>query len=387
MLDLLGISNHPDGREHVAILVGPNGSGKSNFLKELALEHRHGRHLLVISNTAHDRFANMRGMKRLSASRARQSPKAVIKNAVALSLDEPDSRFYQIGAILEHCGYQPKFGFRVRGNGKWHGDTVPPAAQPRPWDFDESLGFLSRFEREETIWIDQREEPLRFSILRGFSAVLRMEDVLRREMVIDDIQVVLRKHDGAEVELLDASSGELALISSLVFLIASIAPDPVILIDEPENSLHPSWQREYLDKLLAAIAYRNATIVIATHAPLVVTGALAQSSELVSIFQIQDGRPVWLNFSEAKASAGNIEGILWRAFDVITPASHFVSEELVGVVKLLEQGEINEEQALARVDEMDRHSYDDKQHAFFGAVRELIGKVEEGRQKEEQPDG
>lgn len=381
MLELLGIDDFPHGREQVAILVGPNGSGKSNFLKAVALELRGRRNLAVISNTAHDRFAGMRGLKRLSASRARQSPKSVIKRAVAHSLDEPDSRFYQSGAILEYCGYQPRFGFRVRRAGKWHGGDYPSGAQFEPWDFDASLRFLERSDGDDVIWIDQRETPFTLSMMREFATVLRMEDVLRRETVLKEIQVFLERKDGLIIELLDASSGELALISSLLFLITTMGAAPLILIDEPENSLHPSWQREYVDKVLAATAYRDATIIIATHAPLIVTGALSQFPSLVSIFQIQEGRPQALDLSEARASAGNIEGILWRAFDVITPASHFVSEQLVGVVTLLEQGEIDEVEALARVDAMDQQSFDNQQHAFFGAVRELIGKVEAGRQE------
>src|SRR5688500_4727550 len=115
MLELLGAANLKPTKEHVAILVGPNGSGKSNFLRALAEQVRPYRNLAVISNTAYDRFSGMRGIKRISASRSGRSPKGVIKLAVAESVDQPDSRFYNTGAILDYCGYQPRFGFRVQG--------------------------------------------------------------------------------------------------------------------------------------------------------------------------------------------------------------------------------------------------------------------------------
>ncbi len=201
------------------------------------------------------------------------------------------------------------------------------------------------------------------------------------------IQVFLERHDGEIIELLNASSGELALISSLVFLVSSIGHEPVILIDEPENSLHPRWQREYLEKIVAAASYRNATIVVATHAPLIVIGALGMLPDIVSVFQLREGEPSALDLNEAKASAANVEGVLWRAFDVITPASHFVSEEMVGVVTRVERGEITHDSAIALVNDMASNSFDEQQQKFFSAVRDLIGQVDAQRRKDEKRDG
>jgi energy-coupling factor transporter ATP-binding protein EcfA2 len=110
-LQRLGLANQWPSAEKVAILVGPNGSGKSRFLRELALQIRGDRDLAIISNTAHDRFSGLRGLNRISAGRGNRSPKSIIKRAIGRTIDQPDSRFYQIGAILDYCGYRPRFGF------------------------------------------------------------------------------------------------------------------------------------------------------------------------------------------------------------------------------------------------------------------------------------
>nr|WP_244474825.1 AAA family ATPase [Rhizobium sp. Root1240] len=222
---------------------------------------------------------------------------------------------------------------------------------------------------------------------REFGAILRSEDSLRRLGRIRGIQVFLERHDGEVIELLNASSGELALISSLVFLISSIGQEPVILIDEPENSLHPRWQRQYLEKIVAAVFYRNATIVVATHAPLIVVGALGALPDIVSVFQVQNGEPSALNLKEAKDTAANVEGVLWRAFDVITPASHFVSEEMVGVVTRVERGEMTRDSAIALVNDMAIKSFDERQRKFFKAVEDLIGQVDEQLHGIDKSDG
>jgi energy-coupling factor transporter ATP-binding protein EcfA2 len=98
--------------ESVAILVGPNGSGKSTFLRALAESYRH-ENFIAVSNTPHDRFARMRGIRRISAGRPDHTPPNIVKRALARSLDADDSSFHQISAIMVYCGYAPRFGFRI----------------------------------------------------------------------------------------------------------------------------------------------------------------------------------------------------------------------------------------------------------------------------------
>lgn len=384
MIEFLGLDRSgSQGREQVAILVGPNGAGKSNFLRSLASELRYSRNLAVICNTAYDRFSGMRGIKRISAGRAARSPKAVVKLAVADTLDREDSRFYQIAKVLEHCGYRERIGFKieVKGRRKHPDPQAMLEAGGDPRDIQLATSFLERLDPREILWVGERGRLLDYSQGREFASVLRLESSLRKNGNLSDIQVFLDRSDGPIIELLSASSGELALISSLLFLIANRDADPVILVDEPENSLHPNWQRDYVDKLLNALEYRGATVIIATHATLIVTGALANARKLVSVFQIDHGNVRRIQLTDSAHSTESIEAVLWRAFDVITPASHYVSEELVGIVGQLEQGVIGADAALARVNAMDAHSFDAQQHEFFDAVRKLIAEVASERER------
>lgn len=393
----LGLDDHPFGEHAVAILVGPNGSGKSRYLRELAEKYRHT-NLLIMSNTPYDRFAGMRGIKRISAGRSGQTPTHIVKNAVAHSLDSDDSNFHQISAILHYCGYLQRFGFRLEPGRRYgisfeelHGLVVDNEAQAEDdadpslpgsrsisdGDLDRALSFIQRHDAAELVWVEAASSAIEFSLVREFASILRWETFLRRHEIIGRIDVLLQRRDRrAEViEMRLASSGQLALISSLLFLITQAGRRPLILVDEPENSLHPNWQREYVDKLLAAMAYRDATIVIATHAPLIVTGALGEKRGGVSVCEVRDGVPAPLNI-EAGATPSSIEEILWRAFDVVTPANHFVSEQIVQAISRYETDEMTKAEVLTLVENLDEQSFDERQKAFFKAIRQLVDKVE-----------
>ncbi|VXC80326.1 ATP-binding protein (fragment) [Sphingomonas sp. 8AM] len=184
-----------------------------------------------------------------------------------------------------------------------------------------------------------------------------------------------------------ASSGQLALISSLLFLIVNAGRDPLIIVDEPENSLHPNWQREYVDKLLTAMSYRDATIIVATHAPLVVTGAITDGGGKVSVFEVRNASPTRLPIDDAGGATSSIEEILWRAFDTVTPANHFVSERLVAAMTDFEEGRSSKQEVLGLVNDLDKGSFDPRQKRFFEAFRELLDKVEAVREGRGGGDG
>ncbi|NJO17074.1 MAG: AAA family ATPase [Thioploca sp.] len=64
------------------------------------------------------------------------------------------------------------------------------------------------------------------------------------------------------------SSGEqheLVLNCDLLF---KILPNTLVLIDEPELSLHLSWQKRFLQDLLEIVKIAEFNVLIATHSPL-----------------------------------------------------------------------------------------------------------------------
>ena len=66
------------------------------------------------------------------------------------------------------------------------------------------------------------------------------------------------------------SSGEQHELVMLYDLIFTTTPDTLIMIDEPELSLHIKWQLSYLDELLKIIDRSGFYAVLATHSPQII---------------------------------------------------------------------------------------------------------------------
>ncbi len=65
----------------------------------------------------------------------------------------------------------------------------------------------------------------------------------------------------------DLSSGERQLLLLLVEISRRIKPGSIVLIDEPEISLHPAWQRGLVVALDKIIEQYDAQVIMATHSP------------------------------------------------------------------------------------------------------------------------
>ncbi|HJW03680.1 MAG TPA: AAA family ATPase [Azospira sp.] len=80
----------------------------------------------------------------------------------------------------------------------------------------------------------------------------------------------------------DFSAGQWGLFSSLATLALIRENRSLILIDEPETGLHPSWQREFIEDLQdSLVESKDCHVILATHSPLIVGGIKDSDGEVV----------------------------------------------------------------------------------------------------------
>jgi predicted ATP-binding protein involved in virulence len=74
-------------------------------------------------------------------------------------------------------------------------------------------------------------------------------------------------NDGKRLRLTDLSSGEQNQIIILYELLFNVPPGSLVLIDEPETSMHIAWQLEFLQDIENIAKISGLSFIIATHSP------------------------------------------------------------------------------------------------------------------------
>ncbi len=91
-----------------------------------------------------------------------------------------------------------------------------------------------------------------------------------------------------EFEMEALSTGEKTLLSKVLFLYFKDYKEKIILIDEPEISLHPSWQNHIL-KIYENFAKKyDSQVIIATHSPQIIGSAKPESLRILN--KREDGK-------------------------------------------------------------------------------------------------
>lgn len=88
--------------------------------------------------------------------------------------------------------------------------------------------------------------------------------------IIKDKGFIFVTDKGKELKLTDLSSGEQHEVVLLFELIFNTKENTVLLIDEPEISLHITWQKEFVKDLIKIIKLQKIQVIIATHAPSII---------------------------------------------------------------------------------------------------------------------
>ena len=67
------------------------------------------------------------------------------------------------------------------------------------------------------------------------------------------------------------SSGEQHEVVLLYNLIFEVPDSSILLVDEPENSLHVAWQKMIIPDLLKIAENKKLQLIVATHSPTIVS--------------------------------------------------------------------------------------------------------------------
>jgi len=322
-----------DYDQPLSILIGENGSGKSQALSDIAEAYISKNYsVIAIANCPFDKFRDKGKRYHFMGGRYGQSFVATALKKIINSINEPSAARYHIGTVLDYLGYDPLLGIsqeQTKYQVEWH---------------DLSMSYSNASNR-------------RFS-KDGHRNLNLSKDVLH------NWPAVFLKKGNKEFPLELASSGEIQLLTTLAFIASHITERTAILIDEPENSLHPRWQRNYIRRLFDLFQSSEPKVVIATHSPVMVTTA-PHAGVPWQTYRLSNNLPHQVNCCDE-----GMEQVLWDVFRMLTPRSAFLSRHMSNLLHQFQIQKISAQEFYKEFHDLEEAAqYDSKQQELIARAR------------------
>jgi predicted ATP-binding protein involved in virulence len=142
--------------------------------------------------------------------------------------------------------------------------------------------YLSDSEKKTAVFDDLLNK------IELFTNILNQKRFTFKSIQIDkDNGFVFNTNNRQPLSLTDLSSGEQHEVVLLYELLFKIKPDTLVLIDEPEISLHVSWQHAFIDDLIKIAETQKISFIIATHSPMIINNRFDLSVDLFDLTQKQ----------------------------------------------------------------------------------------------------
>lgn len=314
-----------DGKK-IFYIIGNNGTGKSMLLNEIANKASQDKtvnKVLCISNTLYDKF-------KLENDKAIYLGLRTVNNAIFFSVVERT-----LCGFLLHCinkntlnklekNLNMKFSI-VFESGKKIND-IGSYYDKRKTKNKHISDILS--EREITIFLDMIGHEINFKELNEEQIV-----TLEKFLPLNPNSIKLKvKKDNGKFLFEDLSSGEQNRILLSSKVLSNIDNKCVIVIDEPEISLHLHWQIDFHAFLNGLISsYKGVSIFIASHSPILVSEAYKDKNVSTIIILGGQGRNhEYLNVQQS--SNTNFENIVLDFFNTATYRSIAIDEEIARII-------------------------------------------------------
>ena len=291
-------------RSRSIYIIGNNGEGKSLLLRELAeIASSQGRKSIGISFGTSDRFpyrkTDLSGFSQFSYEGARTSSDGASARSAAKSLCQK--------IIDIHCTHERLDAF-------YRALSI--------LDFD-TKQFLVPLTSRRPIFEAESDMELTFELTQSVRSNRELAERTRNQSY--QIAFMRSRSKGGITPFTELSSGEQQMLVLTTKIVASAERGCLILVDEPEISLHVSWQR-LLPRLFSELRKRfHCDIVIATHSPLVISSA-TRAQDICFAARRQQLEVI------APKDRQSVESILFTGFGTYTENNRQVHERCAVLV-------------------------------------------------------
>lgn len=172
-------------------------------------------------------------------------------------------------------------------------------------------------------------------IFSGFSLQIRFKGIDENK------KLVFANMKNEEFGIEGLSSGEQQILSKVFPLFTDSMKGHVILIDEPESSLHPSWQTRLVSILRRCAKSNDCQIILATHSPQIIASV---RKEEIRIFTRDDEGYVKVGTCTDGPYGWTVEKVLMEIQGVDYIRVPEVGDALNELIKMIEDGQYESEE-------------------------------------------
>ena len=403
-----GVSESRGGEDanYFTLLVGNNGSGKSRVLKRIA-QYFHKddfpkmsirvdaysmspvpQRTIVITNTIGESYPSDRNDKNkgkpyrdlnyvLIGTRfiGHGLGKRFFVERAIQALLESDQSVEQMALcrdMFNTIGYYPRLSFEYRTAPKItrEANVIQGMIEPFRYDFRIPELYQALIRMPDTLLqgkhylyveLFDTQISLDYSGMLGNYMSFPMRDfihdfmLLRRLGILSVYSASIETVNRKLINVDELSTGESNWLCNMLALIALIKDDSLVLIDEPELSLHPAWQMLYMSKLQKIVNLKiGCHVLIATHSHFMATDLKPDTSSIIVMKRNEEG----INSSEIlpfTPYAWSAENILTEIFQVPSSRNIYFAQLVQEVLDMLQDVNRDEERlklTLERVSEM-----------------------------------
>ncbi|MCW3108028.1 MAG: hypothetical protein JWQ09_2534 [Segetibacter sp.] len=298
MIDRIIIDNfksikHADVKlEKINLLIGPNNSGKSNFLKGISHLKKsiHGFHFSVLDDNMDNERTNLKvyfNKKLLVSSEEDSKSLADVFNSDKFDIDRQS--IYDLSELLGDCLiYKPDFGKLSSPYPIFKNDAIVIE------DASNIASFLQTCLNKYRKTFNEISAELK-EVLPVFDEIVidnieteeipngKNKEAIKKTLIKIGIKDVAERVIWAE----DLSEGALYFLA-LLCIIHQPNPPKVLLLEEPERSMHPRRIKEVIDLLRKLSDEKDIQVIMTTHSPLVVD-LFENEPECIHVFEMKNG--------------------------------------------------------------------------------------------------
>ena len=179
------------------------------------------------------------------------------------------------------------------------------------------------------------------------------------EQNIENVPFAFFKN-GLDYYLTELSSGELQILYTMSCLATNITNNSLILFDEPDLSLHPSWQISYLSFIKNLFKdFSGCHLILATHSHYLISDLEPNTSSLVTITRDYNKRII--ETVDYSTYAWSAENILYNVFKVRTTRNYYFQKDLDRLMYLIgmnTQNDNDKDEINKLIEKLEDYKYD-----------------------------